>query len=95
MRQDRIRARIHHYADGLELPISVTPHTFRRSCTSEMIKGNANLYHVKQLLGHKSFETLNHYAKLDITDLQRRTNAAIREKKTRCRKTCLSLRTWR
>jgi hypothetical protein len=27
--------------------------------TSEMIKGNANLYHVKQLLGHKSFETLN------------------------------------
>ena len=41
-----------------------------------MIKGNANLYHVKQLLGHKSFETLNHYAKLDITDLRRRTNAA-------------------
>lgn len=71
LKQDRIRARIHHYADGLELPISVTPHTFRRSCTSEMIKGNANLYHVKQLLGHKSFETLNHYAKLDITDLRK------------------------
>ena len=38
---------------------------------SEMIKSNANLYHVKQLLGHKSFETLNHYAKLDITDLRK------------------------
>jgi hypothetical protein len=38
--------------------------------TSEMIKSNANLYHVKQLLGHKSFETLNHYARLDITDLR-------------------------
>lgn len=71
LRQDRIRARIHEYAAGLDLAISVTPHTFRRSCTSEMIKGNANLYHVKQLLGHKSFETLNHYAKLDITDLQK------------------------
>jgi integrase/recombinase XerD len=71
LRQDRIRSRIHEYAAGLDLAISVTPHTFRRSCTSEMIKGNANLYHVKQLLGHKSFETLNHYAKLDIADLRK------------------------
>jgi site-specific recombinase XerC len=39
--------------------------------TSEMIKSNANLYHVKQLLGHKSFETLNQYARLDITDLRK------------------------
>jgi len=36
-----------------------------------MIKSNANLYHVKQLLGHSSFETLNHYARLDITDLRK------------------------
>lgn len=71
LRQDRIRARIHEYADQLGFDISVTPHTFRRSCTSEMIKGNANLYHVKQLLGHETFETLNHYAKLDITDLRK------------------------
>jgi len=42
--------------------------------TSEMIKSNANLYHVKQLLGHASFETLNRYARLDITDL-RKTHA--------------------
>jgi site-specific recombinase XerD len=39
--------------------------------TSEMIKSNANLYHVKQLLGRKSFETLNQYARLDITDLRK------------------------
>ena len=36
-----------------------------------MIKSNANLYHVKQLLGHSSFETLNRYARLDITDLHK------------------------
>ncbi len=71
LRQDRVRARIHEYTRELELAITVTPHTFRRSCTSEMIKGNANLYHVKQLLGHNSFETLNHYAKLDIADLRK------------------------
>ncbi len=50
----------------------ITPHTFRRSCTSEMIKSNANPYHVKELLGHKSFDTLNHYDRLDITDLRKR-----------------------
>lgn len=71
MPQHVMRQRVHEYAASLDVDAPVTPHTFRRSCTSEMIKSNANLYHVKQLLGHKSFETLNHYAKLDITDLQK------------------------
>jgi site-specific recombinase XerD len=71
MPQHVLRQRVREYAAGLGLDFAVTPHTFRRSCTSEMIKSNANLYHIKQLLGHNSFETLNHYAKLDITDLQK------------------------
>jgi integrase/recombinase XerD len=71
MPQHLLRRRIREYADELALDIHITPHTFRRSCTSELIKSNANLYHVKQLLGHESFETLNHYAKLDIADLQK------------------------
>jgi site-specific recombinase XerD len=69
--QRAVRQRVREYAVHLGLEIPITPHTFRRSCTSEMIKSNANLYHVKQLLGHRSFETLNHYARLDITDLQK------------------------
>lgn len=66
-----IRVRIHKYAKRARLDVVVTPHTFRRSCATEMIKGNANLYHVKELLGHETLEMLQHYAKLDITDLQR------------------------
>ncbi|MFQ5592488.1 MAG: tyrosine-type recombinase/integrase [Phycisphaerae bacterium] len=54
---------------GLE--IHVTAHTFRRSCTTELIRGGANLYHVKELLGHENLETLKHYAKLTIEDLKR------------------------
>jgi len=69
--QHSLRDRVRHYGRQLGLDIKITPHTFRRSCTSEMIKSNANLYHVKQLLGHKSFETLNHYARLDISDLRK------------------------
>ena len=50
---------------------SVTPHTFRRSCATELIKGGANLYHVKEILGHASLDTLKHYVRLNISDLQK------------------------
>lgn len=66
-----LRANIHKYAEAAGIDLNVTPHTFRRSCTSEMIKANANLYHVKELLGHESFNTLKHYTKLNITDLKK------------------------
>lgn len=49
----------------------VTPHTFRRSCTTELIRGGANMYHVKELLGHESLDTLKHYVKLTINDLKK------------------------
>jgi len=71
LNQATLRCRVREYGRLLGLDIQITPHTFRRSCTSEMIKANANLYHVKQLLGHKRFDTLNHYAKLNIADLRK------------------------
>jgi site-specific recombinase XerD len=54
---------------GLEL--NATPHMFRRSCTTEMLLTGAGMYHVKELLGHESLETLKHYARLTITDLKK------------------------
>ena len=65
---------IHRCANKAELEVNVTPHTFRRSCTTELVRGGANLYHVKELLGHESLDTLKHYAKLTIDDL-RKTHA--------------------
>jgi len=53
----------------------ISPRTFRRSCTIELIRNNANLYHVKDLLGHESIETLRPYTKLTIRDLKK-THAA-------------------
>ena len=50
---------------------STTPHAFRRSCTTELLRGGANMYHVKELLGHESLETIKHYARLTITDLKK------------------------
>jgi len=35
------------------------------------LRGGANMYHVKELLGHESLDTLKHYAKLTIIDLKK------------------------
>ena len=63
--------RIHRYADALGFEAAITPHTFRRSCATELIRGGANLYHVKELLGHESLNTLKHYTRLTIVDLKK------------------------
>lgn len=65
-----IARRLTRYADRARLDVNVTPHTFRRSCTTELIRSGANLYHVKELLGHESLDTVRHYAKLTIADLK-------------------------
>ena len=62
---------VHGYARAAGLEINVTPHTFRRSCTTELVRGGANLYHVKELLGHENLNTLRHYARLTINDLKK------------------------
>jgi len=46
-------------------------HTFRRSFTTELIRHGANLWHVKEALGHESIETLTPYVKLTIPDLKK------------------------
>jgi integrase/recombinase XerD len=55
---------------GLE-GVRVTAHTFRRSCATELLRGEANMYHVKDLLGHETLNTLKHYAQLTIVDLKK------------------------
>ena len=49
--------------------------TFRPSCTTELIRGGANLWHVKERLGHEHLDSLQHYAKVTIADLKKRTRS--------------------
>lgn len=69
--QVSVRDMLKRYAQEAKLDINVTCHTFRRSCATEMIRENANIYHVKELLGHESIETLKPYTKLTIFDLKK------------------------
>ena len=67
----RLLRMIHAAAVRVGIDKQVSPHTFRRSCTTELIRSGANMYHVKELLGHESLATLKHYAMLTILDLKR------------------------
>lgn len=62
---------VHKYADPAGIDENVTPHMFRRSATTELVRNGANLYHVKDMLGHESLDTLKHYTKLTIKDLKK------------------------
>jgi len=65
-----LRYTIRKYIRNMKLDVRVSPHTFRRSCTTEMVRGGANIYHVKELLGHETLRTMRHYVKLTINDLK-------------------------
>ncbi len=63
--------RLHPHADPLGPPATVTPHTLRRNCTTELGRGGANLWHIKELLGHGHLDALQHSAKFSIADLEK------------------------
>ena len=48
----------------------VTPHVWRHTCATHLVKNNANLRHVQDLLGHGSLATTERYLQLTITDLK-------------------------
>jgi site-specific recombinase XerD len=49
---------------------NVSPHLWRHSCATHLLKNNANLRHVQEMLGHKSLATTERYLRLTITDLK-------------------------
>jgi integrase/recombinase XerD len=48
----------------------VSPHTFRHTCATLMLKNRANLRHVQELLGHSSLNTTQVYTAVTVADLK-------------------------
>jgi integrase/recombinase XerD len=58
------------YVRQARLKKHVTCHLWRHSCATHLLKNNANLRHVQEILGHKSLATTERYLRLTITDLK-------------------------
>jgi integrase/recombinase XerD len=49
---------------------TISPHTFRHTCATLMLRNKANIRHIQELLGHASLNTTQVYASVSITDLK-------------------------
>ncbi|HEX3047013.1 MAG TPA: site-specific tyrosine recombinase/integron integrase [Bacillota bacterium] len=49
----------------------VSPHTFRHSCATEMLRNGVDIRYIQELLGHESLRTTQVYTKVAIKDLKK------------------------
>jgi integrase/recombinase XerD len=52
------------------LSVRVTPHTFRHSCATHMLRGGANIRHLQEMLGHKRVSSTEVYTRVTIAELK-------------------------
>ena len=67
---DALNDMIPKYARRAGLTVSVSPHSFRHTCATHMIRNNAGIRHVQQILGHRNLSSTQKYIRLTITDLK-------------------------
>lgn len=58
------------YAKQAKIKKTVSPHTFRHSCATSMLKNRADIRAVQELLGHESLESTQVYTHISIDDLK-------------------------
>ena len=58
------------YAKKAKIRKNVSPHTFRHTCATAMLKNKADIRAVQELLGHESLNTTQIYTRVTINDLK-------------------------
>lgn len=70
MARNTVGGVIEKYARKAKIKKHVTCHLWRHTCATHLLKNNANLRHVQEMLGHRSLATTERYLRLTITDLK-------------------------
>lgn len=58
------------YAKKARLKKNISPHSFRHSCATAMLRNKADIRAVQELLGHESLESTQVYTHISINDLK-------------------------
>jgi integrase/recombinase XerD len=59
------------YREQAHLPDTITTHSLRHTCATEMLKGGASIRHVQELLGHADIQTTQIYTHVVQSDLKK------------------------
>jgi integrase/recombinase XerD len=59
------------YCEQAGLPETVSPHSLRHTCATELLRAGASIRHVQELLGHASVKTTQIYTHVILDDLEK------------------------
>jgi len=61
---------VKRYTKKAKIKKTISPHTFRHTCATLMLRNKANIRHIQEMLGHASLDSTQIYASVSITDLK-------------------------
>lgn len=64
-----IQVMVGQHARSVGIGRPITPHVWRHTCATDMVRNGANLVQVKQLLGHRSLRTTQVYVRVSVAEV--------------------------
>jgi len=62
---------VQYWSDYAGIEKKITTHSFRHSCATHMLQGNADIRFIQFLLGHKNISTTELYLTIELSDLKK------------------------
>jgi integrase/recombinase XerD len=69
--QTLVKHIVERYVKASGIKKHVTPHGFRHTCATHMLKGRASLRHIQALLGHSNLAATQIYTHVEVGDLKK------------------------